>query len=125
MKEIIKVESKRVLKSQMFIVFLVAVILLSISSSFQAVKSYELWDEGGVVVSGWENLKHGKENAGSRGIEDAIAIRRGGEEAVFVDETNIEKLVALNYQDKTAGALSDGEINLFFENRLRDRKSVV
>lgn len=119
MKEIIKVESKRVLKSQMFIVFLVAVILLSISSSFQAVKSYELWDEGGVVASGWENLKHGKENAGSRGIEDAIAIRRGGEEAVFVDETNIEKLVALNYQDKTAGALSDGEINLFFENRLR------
>lgn len=119
MKEIIKVESKRVLKSQMFIVFLVSVILLSISSSFQAVKSYELWDEGGVVASGWENLKHGKENAGNRSIEDAIATRRGQEEAVFVDETNIEKLVALNYQDKTAGELSDGEINLFFENRLR------
>ena len=119
MKEIIKVESKRVLKSQMFIVFLVSVILLSISSSFQAVKSYELWDEGGFVASGWENLKHGKENAGNRSIEDAIATRRGQEEAVFVDETNIEKLVALNYQDKTAGELSDGEINLFFENRLR------
>ncbi len=119
MKDIIKVESKRVLKSQMSIVFFAVVILLSISSSYQAVKSYELWEEGGIVASGRENLKHGLENAMNRSIEEAIVILKRLEEAVFVDETNIEKLVALDYQDKTVRELSDGEIHLFFENRLR------
>lgn len=119
MKSIIRVESRRILKKEVFLIFLAVVILLSISSTCQAVKGYEVWDEGGVVASGRENLKHGKENAVSRSIEDAIVIRRGQEEAVFVEETNIEKLVALNYQDKTAEALSDAEINFFFENRLR------
>ena len=119
MKSIIRVESRRILKKEVFLIFLAVVILLSVSSTCQAVKGYEVWDEGGVVASGRENLKHGKENAVSRSIEDAIVIRRGQEEAVFVEETNIEKLVALNYQDKTAEALSDAEINFFFENRLR------
>ena len=119
MKSIIRVESRRILKKEVFLIFLAVVILLSISSTCQAVKGYEVWDEGGVVASGRENLKHGKENAVSRSIEDAIVMCRGLEEAVYVEETNIEKLVALNYQDKTAEALSDAEINFFFENRLR------
>lgn len=118
MKAVIRVESRRILKKEVFFIFLSVVILLSVSSTCQAVKRYELWDEGGVVASGRENLKHGKENAVSRSIEDAIVMCRGLEEAVYVEETNIEKLVALNYQNKTAGALSDAEINLFFENRL-------
>lgn len=118
MKAVIRVESRRILKKEVFFIFFAVVILLSVSSTCQAVKSYELWDEGGVVASGRENLKHGKENAVSRSIEDAIVMCRGLEEAVYVEETNIEKLVALNYQNKTAGALSDAEINLFFENRL-------
>lgn len=122
MKAVIRVESRRILKKEVFFIFLSVVILLSISSTCQAVKSYELWDESGVVASGRENLKHGKENAVSRSIEDAIVMCRGLEEAVYVEETNIEKLVALNYQNKTAGALSDAEINLFFENRLREIK---
>ena len=120
MKAVIRVESRRILKKEVFFIFLSVVILLSVSSTCQAVKRYELWDEGGVVASGRENLKHGKENAVSRSIEDAIVMCRGLEEAVYVEETNIEKLVALNYQNKTAGALSDAEINLFFENRLRE-----
>ena len=120
MKAVIRVESRRILKKEVFFIFLAVVILLSISSTCQAVKRYELWDEGGVVASGRENLKHGKENAVSRSIEDAIVMCRGLEEAVYVEETNIEKLVALNYQNKTAGALSDAEINLFFENRFRE-----
>lgn len=119
-KAVIRVESRRILKKEVFFIFLSVVILLSVSSTCQAVKSYELWDESGVVASGRENLKHGKENAVSRSIEDAIVMCRGLEEAVYVEETNIEKLVALNYQNKTAGALSDAEINLFFENRLRE-----
>lgn len=118
MKSIIRVESRRILKKEVFLIFLAVVILLSVSSTCQAVRRYELWDEGGVVASGRENLKHGKENAVSRSIEDAIVMCRGLEEAVYVEETNIEKLVALNYQNKTAGALSDAEIKLFFENRL-------
>ena len=120
MKAVIRVESRRILKKEVFFIFLSVVILLSVSSTCQAVKRYELWDEGGVVASGRENLKHGKENAVSRSIEDAIVMCRGLEEAVYVEETNIEKLVALNYQNKTAGVLSDAEINLFFENRLRE-----
>ena len=48
------------------------------------------------MASGWENLKHGKENAGGRSIEEAIVMLKDTQEAVYVDETNIEKLVALD-----------------------------
>lgn len=57
MKSIVKVESRRVLKTESLIVFFAVVLILSVSSSSQAVKSYELWDGGGFVASGWENLK--------------------------------------------------------------------
>lgn len=122
MKSIIKVESKRILKTESLIAFLAVVLILSLSSSCQAVKSYELWDGDGFVASGWENLKHGKENAGNRSIEEAIVMLKNTQEAVYVDETNIEKLITLNYSDRGAGELSDGEINSFFENRLRTIK---
>ncbi len=118
MRAIIKVESKRIVKSVMTLVFLAAVLLLSINSSYQAVKGYELWNQSGYVASGRENLKHAKENAEGVEIEQAIAILREKGEAVFVDETNIEMLVNMNYSDKAAGELSNGEINMFFQNRL-------
>lgn len=122
MKSIVKVESKRILKTELLIVFFALVFILSVSSSYQAVKSYELWDRDGFVASGWENLKHGKENSGNRSIEEAIVMLKNIQKAVYVDETNIEKLIALNYSDREAGELSDGEINSFFENRLRTIK---
>ena len=117
MRSIVKVESKRILKTELLIVFFALVFILSVSSSYQAVKSYELWDRDGFVASGWENLKHGKENAGNRSIEEAIVMLKNTQKAVYVDETNIEKLVSLNYSDREARDLSDGEINSFFENR--------
>lgn len=122
MRFIVKVESKRILKTELLIFFFAAVLILSVSSSIQAVKSYELWDRDGFVASGWENLKHGKENAGNRSIEEAIVMLKNAAEVVYVNETNIEKLVALNYSDRAAGDLSDEEINSFFENRLRTIK---
>lgn len=45
------------------------------------------------MASGLENLKHGKENTSRIDIEQAIAMQRENGEAVYVDETNIEKLV--------------------------------
>lgn len=122
MKSMVKVESKRILKTELLMVFFAVVLILSVSSSCQAVKSYELWDRDGFVASGWENLKHGKENAGNRSIEEAIVMLKNIREAVYVDEMNIEKLAALNYSDRGTGSLSDEEINAFFENRLRTIK---
>lgn len=118
MRAIIKVESKRIVKSVMALVFLAGVLLLSVNSSYQAVKGYELWNQSGYVASGGENLKHAKENASGMEIEQAIAMLREKGEAVFVDETNIEMLVNMNYSDRDAGELSNEEISLFFENRL-------
>lgn len=119
MKSIILVETKRILKKEIIIFFFSAVLFLSLFSSYQAIKSYELWDMDGVVASGQENLRHGKENTGRNSIEKAISILRDKEDVVFVDETNVAKLVAMNYSDKNVKDLSDEEINLFYENRLK------
>lgn len=103
----------------MTLVFLAVILLLSIYSSYQSVKGYELWNRNGYVANGRENLRHAKENASDMEIEQALAMLREKGEAVFVDETNIEMLVNMNYAGKDAGELSNEEINLFFENRLR------
>ena len=71
MRAIIKVESKRIVKSVMTLVFLAVVLLLSVNSSYQAVKGYELWDQSGYVASGAENLKHARENASGMEIGQA------------------------------------------------------
>lgn len=118
MRSIVKVERKRLLTLGIVIIFFAAVLLLSIHSSYQAVKSYELWDMNGFMASGKENLSHGRKHTERKKIEEAIAILRDKEKAVFVDETNIEKLAALNYSGKNAGDLTDDEINQFLEKRL-------
>lgn len=122
MRSIVKVEGRRILKTGSLIVFLAVVLISSVNSSCQAVKRYELWDGNGFVASGWENLKRGKENADNRSVEEAIVMLKNTHAAVYVNETNIEKLVALNYLDREAGNLSDEEINSFFENRLKTIK---
>lgn len=117
MRSIVKVERKRLLTLGIVIVFFAAVLLLSIYSSYQAVNSYEVWDMG-LVASGKENLRHGRKHAERKKIEEAIAILREKEKAVFVGETNIEKLAALNYAGRNAEDLTDDEINQFLEKRL-------
>lgn len=113
MRSIVKVERKRLLTFGILIVFFAAVLLLSIYSSYQAVKSYELWDMDGFMASGKENLSHGRKHAERKKIEEAIAILRDKEKAVFVDETNIEKLAALNYSGRNAEDLTEDEIKSF------------
>lgn len=119
MRSIIGIESKRIIKSIMTIGFFVVVVMLSINSSYQAVDRYELWDSNGFVASGRENLKHGKENGSSIEIEEAIAALRKNDGAKYVDETNVEELLSLVYENKDVGELSDQEINLFLSNRLK------
>lgn len=119
MVAIIRVESKRIIKSLITAAFIAVVLLLSINSSYQAVKSYELWNRNGFVASGAENLKHAKENAVGMEIEQAIAALRETGNPVFADETNIKMLVNMNYPDKAVEELSNEEINLFLENRLQ------
>lgn len=72
----------------------------------------------GFMASGKENLSHGRKHTERKKIEEAIAILRDKEKAVFVDETNIEKLAALNYSGRNAEDLTDDEINQFLEKRL-------
>lgn len=119
MRYVVEVEMKRIIKTKALLFFLGAVLLLSAYSSYTAVKGYELWDINGFAKSAEENLKHGKNNAGSMDIKGAIASLRDKEEILFVDETNIKKLAELNYSGKAVNELSDREINSFFEKRLR------
>lgn len=119
MKAVVKIESRRILRKEILVAFLVVVLFLSVASSYQAVKKYEIWDENGFLASGIQNLRHGKDNAEKQNIEEAIAaLREQQKPAFFVDETNIADLVDLNYSDKNVSDLSDKEINLFFEKRL-------
>lgn len=114
MKDIVIIETKRIFKTKLQLIFFAAVLLLSLSSSYRTVMSYELRDKNGLVAGGKENLEHGKENAGRK----AVAMLGDIKEAVFVDETNIEKLAELNYPGREAADLSKKEIELFLENRL-------
>lgn len=84
MNSIIKAEIKRILKIEILLAFFAAVLLLSVSSSYRAVKEYELWDMDGFVASAEENIKHGKENADRIPVEEAIVSLKGKQEAVYL-----------------------------------------
>lgn len=119
MRAIIKIEIKRIMTKWVLFVFFCAVLLLSVRSNYYAINSYEIRDENGLVSSGPENMTHGKANGQTKEIEDAIAARKNSsQKAVYIDETNIEELVGMNYAGKAAKDLSHDEIHSFMQKRM-------
>lgn len=120
MKEIINIERKRILNPKALLLFFAVIALFSVSSSYTAVKKYEIPDQTGVAVSWQENVSHGRENSRGKYMnEDYLSsMKASAGPFAYVDVMNAEALVARNYDGKEVRDLTDKEMEDFYSRRL-------
>lgn len=119
MMEMIKIERKRVLSIRSFLIFLILISSFSAYSAYSALGRYSVPNENGIAITWRENLAHAKINQQDKAINrEFLSFMRQQEEFTFVDEINLEELVAANYEGKSVRNLSDEEISSFYAKRL-------
>ncbi len=120
MKEIIHIERLRILNLQALLLFFSIIVLLSVSSSYAAVKNYDIRDQIGIAVSWTDNLSHARENSQGKYMnEDYLSsMKTYGEPFTYVDVMNVEALVTMNYDGKKIQDLTDDDMIDFYTKRL-------
>lgn len=127
MVEIIKIERKRILNINIFLVFLAIVILVSTYNSYSVLKRYSIPDSEGIAVTWKENLTHAKTNLKGKyiGREFLSFMRQQESKVPYLDVRNLEELVAVNYEGKSVKDLSDKEIGSFYSKRLSNIRTML
>lgn len=120
LKDIIYIEIKRVLHLKSFLLFIAVVLFFSITSSYIAVKNYDIPDHTGVAVSWSENISHARENSRGQymGEEYLSSLKVSNEAFDYLDRANANELVAINYIGKAIQDLTEEEIKAFYPHRL-------
>lgn len=119
MIEIIKIEGKRILSKEKFLLFLTIVFLFSACSTYLSLQSYEVPDMDGIAVTWQENLAHAKKNLRGKTIgRELIDVVRQQENLIYADENSLSEVIRLNYGGKSAQELTDEEASSFYQTRL-------
>lgn len=120
MKEIINIERKRILNLKALFLFFSVIVLFSVSSSYTAVKNYDIPDQIGIAVSWNDNLSHARENSQGKYMnKDYLSSMKTYDGPfTYVDVMNVEALVTMNYDGKKIQDLTDEEMEGFYSRRL-------
>lgn len=122
MKEIIKVERKRILNNKFFLIIIAIVSIISIISSFSSLKKYNVYDQSGnIIISSKDNLKESKLDKHNKlldekAIKDVVDRK---DKSKFLYNSNIVTLVVANY-DKKLEDLNDEDISKFYNQRIEN-----
>lgn len=127
MLEIIRIERKRILSIRVFLVFLAIVALFSAYSVYSILRSYEVPGSAGIAVTWRENLSHAKTDQLNAQIDRELlsTMREHEGEFTYVDERNLEELVAANYAGRSIRDLSDEDISNFYLRRLSNIQAML
>ncbi|MGL5713571.1 MAG: hypothetical protein ACRCXT_13775 [Paraclostridium sp.] len=120
MKEIIRVERKRILNNKSFLIIMVAILIVSILSSVASLKKYNIYDQSGnIVISSKDNLKESKLDKHTKlldenTIKDVVARK---DKSKFLYNSNLVTLIVANYE-KRLEDLTDEDISNFYNQRI-------
>lgn len=124
---LIIIEGKRILNVRIFLSFLAVVVLFSACSVHSSIRRYEVLRKDGVMITWQENLAHAKADAQDQYIDREILNRMGSTMGggVYLDETNLEELVMVNYEVRSVRELTDEDISHFYTRRLSNIRAML
>ncbi|WP_010296742.1 hypothetical protein, partial [Clostridium senegalense] len=127
MKEIIRVERKRILSLRNFLILSVAILMFSIFSSIMSLNNYNVYDsQGNIIMSSKDNLKESKLDK-HKILLDEKAIKDVAEskdKSKYLYNSNLFILVASNYEKKIEELTSD-DIKNFYNQRIVNVKKNI
>lgn len=125
LKRIIAVERKRILNLKILLLFLLVIVFVSVYSSYTSVKRYDIPDQTGVAVKWSDNLTHGRVNSIEKWLDkDYMTWMAEKKSHIYIDETNVETLVSMNYEGKAVQDLSEEEKESFYTKRLSNIREI-
>ncbi|MEG0295894.1 MAG: hypothetical protein RR620_04180 [Clostridium sp.] len=127
MKEIIRVERKRILNLRMFLVIAVAILIYSVCSSISSLNNYNVYDSSGnIIISSKDNLKESKLDKHNKVLNEIelkdIVDRK--DTSKYLYNSNLITLVASNYEKKLE-ELTESDISNFYNERILNIKNNI
>lgn len=127
MKEIIRVERKRILSLRNFLILSAAILIFSIFSSIMSLNNYNVYDsQGNIIMSSKDNLKESKLDKhktllDEKAIKDVVESKDKGK---YLYNSNVATLIASNYEKKVE-ELTDDDIKNFYNQRIVNVKENI
>ncbi|KEI74850.1 hypothetical protein N486_03340 [Clostridium botulinum B2 128] len=124
MKEIIRVERKRILSLRNFLILSTIILVFSIFSSIMSLNNYNVYDsKGSIIISSKDNLKESKLNKhnillNEKTLKDIVERK---DKSKYLYNSNLVTLVASNYEKKVK-ELTNDDIKNFYNQRIANVK---
>lgn len=118
MKEVIRVELKRVLKPRMFVAIMVVVLLYSVYTGVNCFSNYSLRDGSGTMrMTARENLQVSKHHTAQLDMGTLREVVDRKDTSLALYNSSMVLMVARNY-DKKITELTKRDLNDFYQNRV-------
>lgn len=120
MKELIRVERKRILNFRNFLIMVAGILIFSIISSIGSLNNYNVYDsEGNIIIAARDNLNESKLDKHNivldeQALKDVVQRK---DTSKYLYNSNLVTLVASNY-DKKLTDLTDEDLSNFYNQRL-------
>lgn len=127
MKDIIRIESKRILGFKNLLIISVIILVYSIFSSVLSLKNYNVYDSSGnVIISSKNNLSESKKDEHKTLLDEKILkdVVNREDKSKYLYNSVLVTLVSSNY-DKKIEELNDKDISDFYSNRISNIKAYL
>lgn len=118
MKEIIRVERRRILSKKILGIISIIILIFSICSTLKVLDSYNIYDNTGAInIKSRDNLKESKKHITVLNKENLIDIVNGKDTSKYLYNINLLRIILLNYPDKKISEINNSDIENFYKQR--------
>lgn len=120
MREVIKVERKRILSNKKLIIILALTLIFSIIKTFNVLKQFNIYNaKGEVEISAIENLKRSRseevKELNEKMIRDVVERK---DKSKYLYNSEITRLVSMNFPKKKLIQITEEDMKSFYDKRL-------
>lgn len=118
MREIIRVERRRILSRQGLVILSILVLIFSIFTTMKALEDYNIPDSTGMIsIKSKDNLKESKKHRTVLNQQNLNDIVKGKDKSKYLYNINLLRIMLLNYPDKKIGEINNEDIKNFYKQR--------
>ena len=121
-RNIIRVERKRILRNRTFIIIISLSLIFSIFKVISLFKGYNIYDSSGnIEIKAGENLKQSKEKNNKLLDEKLLKdIINRVDKSRYLYNSNLVRLVSSNFKEKKFSEITEKDIKDFYEKRIKN-----
>lgn len=118
MREVIRVERRRILNKKGLGIIFILVLIFSIFTTMEALENYNIIDSTGrITIKSKDNLKKSKRYRTILDEQNLNDIVKGKDKSKYLYNINLLRIMLLNYPDKKINEITNEDIKNFYKQR--------